>query len=198
MPIVNGYLGCHTCRRRHQKCDEGKPNCFNCRLRGVQCEGYGITLTDFTVQSGLKGQMRAKLSRDGPEGNLQQNTVTNVADFSLDTDLHNVESLSQAPEENEMSFLEALSADNLNGHLIADFDMPTSSTDSNIVQCASANTWLPENDFLDDDTENFDCSLLDSFCEPYLYQAPADPFDQTLFCHCESMDIQHNHFPLSS
>lgn len=142
--------------------------------------------------------MRAKLSRDGPEGNPQQNTVTNVSDFSLDTDFHNVEPVSQAPEENEMSFLEALSADSLNGHLITDFDMPTSSTDSNMVQCASANTWLPDNDFLDDDAENLDCSLLDSFCDPYLYQAPADPFDQTLFCHCESMDIQHNHFPLSS
>ena len=33
--------GCHTCRSRKKKCDEGKPNCKNCERGGFQCSGYG-------------------------------------------------------------------------------------------------------------------------------------------------------------
>ncbi|KAH0009003.1 trimeric LpxA-like protein, partial [Aureobasidium melanogenum] len=33
--------GCHTCRRRKKKCDEGKPQCQNCTRGGFTCEGYG-------------------------------------------------------------------------------------------------------------------------------------------------------------
>ncbi|RPB01140.1 trimeric LpxA-like protein [Choiromyces venosus 120613-1] len=32
--------GCITCRRRKKKCDEGKPECFNCKRGGFFCEGY--------------------------------------------------------------------------------------------------------------------------------------------------------------
>lgn len=53
--------GCCTCRKRHQKCDETKPECWNCRLRGVECGGYGIKLTEFTAHSGRDGQMVSKM-----------------------------------------------------------------------------------------------------------------------------------------
>ncbi|GAB7361457.1 hypothetical protein MBLNU230_g1513t1 [Neophaeotheca triangularis] len=33
--------GCHTCRRRKKKCDEGQPYCNNCFRGNFQCEGYG-------------------------------------------------------------------------------------------------------------------------------------------------------------
>ncbi|KAK4496718.1 hypothetical protein PRZ48_012701 [Zasmidium cellare] len=33
--------GCHTCRTRKKKCDEGKPRCNNCEKGGFQCGGYG-------------------------------------------------------------------------------------------------------------------------------------------------------------
>ncbi|KAF4551821.1 Acetyltransferase-like protein 1 [Elsinoe fawcettii] len=33
--------GCHTCRRRKKKCDEGKPQCLNCLKGSFHCEGYG-------------------------------------------------------------------------------------------------------------------------------------------------------------
>ncbi|KAG8622761.1 hypothetical protein KVT40_009272 [Elsinoe batatas] len=33
--------GCHTCRRRKKKCDEGKPHCMNCLKGSFHCEGYG-------------------------------------------------------------------------------------------------------------------------------------------------------------
>ncbi|CAK4009795.1 hypothetical protein DOTSEDRAFT_71999 [Lecanosticta acicola] len=33
--------GCHTCRARKKKCDEGKPTCENCRRGAFDCGGYG-------------------------------------------------------------------------------------------------------------------------------------------------------------
>ncbi|KAL4799475.1 hypothetical protein BDV19DRAFT_385242 [Aspergillus venezuelensis] len=62
--------GCRTCRDRHQKCDERKPACWNCRLRGVECGGYGVILTDFTTYSGQKGQMVSRMTRAGDEPEL--------------------------------------------------------------------------------------------------------------------------------
>ncbi|RMD39355.1 hypothetical protein DV735_g5770, partial [Chaetothyriales sp. CBS 134920] len=32
--------GCMTCRRRKKKCDEGRPECYNCLRGGFTCEGY--------------------------------------------------------------------------------------------------------------------------------------------------------------
>lgn len=37
--------GCHTCKRRHKKCDEARPFCERCIKGGFQCDGYGIRLT---------------------------------------------------------------------------------------------------------------------------------------------------------
>ncbi|UJO24376.1 Putative acetyltransferase [Fulvia fulva] len=33
--------GCHTCRSRKKKCDEGKPICENCKRGAFECGGYG-------------------------------------------------------------------------------------------------------------------------------------------------------------
>lgn len=33
--------GCHTCRKRKKKCDEGKPYCQNCIKGNFKCRGYG-------------------------------------------------------------------------------------------------------------------------------------------------------------
>ncbi|KAH6612979.1 fungal-specific transcription factor domain-containing protein [Boeremia exigua] len=65
--------GCLTCRKRHQKCDETKPHCINCQLRGVECGGYSIRLTDFTACSGPNGQLQmvSRLSRDIPGTQLR-------------------------------------------------------------------------------------------------------------------------------
>ena len=37
--------GCHTCKRRHKKCDETRPVCTRCAKGGFQCDGYEIRLT---------------------------------------------------------------------------------------------------------------------------------------------------------
>ncbi|KAK7224953.1 hypothetical protein V2G26_012956 [Clonostachys chloroleuca] len=45
--------GCVTCKAKHLKCDEAKPECFNCRGKGVKCGGYGRKL-----QWSMKHQVR--------------------------------------------------------------------------------------------------------------------------------------------
>lgn len=32
--------GCKTCRRRHLKCDQTRPDCLSCRAVGLTCEGF--------------------------------------------------------------------------------------------------------------------------------------------------------------
>ncbi|KAF5026917.1 hypothetical protein F66182_947 [Fusarium sp. NRRL 66182] len=36
--------GCTTCKRRHRKCDETKPECLECKKNKLRCEGYAIKL----------------------------------------------------------------------------------------------------------------------------------------------------------
>ncbi|OHF02301.1 hypothetical protein CORC01_02294 [Colletotrichum orchidophilum] len=38
------FTGCWTCRSRRVKCDETKPHCSPCKLRGLDCQGYGVRL----------------------------------------------------------------------------------------------------------------------------------------------------------
>lgn len=38
------FSGCWTCRDRHVKCDEGRPDCSRCLKGGFDCQGYGIRL----------------------------------------------------------------------------------------------------------------------------------------------------------
>lgn len=41
------HRGCWTCRLRHKKCDEVRPNCRACEQRDLQCHGYGVRPTWF-------------------------------------------------------------------------------------------------------------------------------------------------------
>ncbi len=44
--------GCLTCRERHLKCDEGLPNCQNCRKSSRTCKrGVRLNFIDTTVKS---------------------------------------------------------------------------------------------------------------------------------------------------
>ncbi|KAJ6103439.1 hypothetical protein N7486_005866 [Penicillium sp. IBT 16267x] len=43
--------GCLTCRKRRRKCDEQKPRCANCEVKGFTCK-YGSDLAFMTPRSG--------------------------------------------------------------------------------------------------------------------------------------------------
>ncbi|RAQ73640.1 C6 zinc finger domain protein [Aspergillus flavus] len=45
MVAVPYSKGCRTCIQRRVKCDETRPNCRRCELRGIQCPGYRKPLT---------------------------------------------------------------------------------------------------------------------------------------------------------
>ncbi|KAL6353765.1 hypothetical protein LRP88_12757 [Fusarium phalaenopsidis] len=38
------FTGCWTCRSRRLKCDETKPECIQCQLKGISCGGYHARL----------------------------------------------------------------------------------------------------------------------------------------------------------
>ncbi|KAG6367654.1 hypothetical protein INS49_001847 [Diaporthe citri] len=37
---ARSFGGCSACRKRHMKCDEGRPSCSACRDSGLACGGY--------------------------------------------------------------------------------------------------------------------------------------------------------------
>ncbi|KAJ6030144.1 hypothetical protein N7499_012562 [Penicillium canescens] len=38
------FKGCWTCKKKRVQCDEVRPSCQRCSLRGITCEGYEIRL----------------------------------------------------------------------------------------------------------------------------------------------------------
>ncbi|PNS13987.1 hypothetical protein CAC42_6500 [Sphaceloma murrayae] len=54
--------GCHTCRRRKKKCDEGKPVCLNCSKGSFHCEGYGEKKV---VAPAMQSNSRGRASTNG-------------------------------------------------------------------------------------------------------------------------------------
>ncbi|VUC29714.1 unnamed protein product [Clonostachys rosea] len=42
--MVRSRNGCATCKKRHRKCDENKPTCYECNENGLQCPGYEMKL----------------------------------------------------------------------------------------------------------------------------------------------------------
>ncbi|KAG5418834.1 hypothetical protein I9W82_003552 [Candida metapsilosis] len=59
--ITRVRTGCWTCKKRHRKCDEAKPECNNCKNTGRKCEGYGLRVSfDFFQQGGGSGGGKKK------------------------------------------------------------------------------------------------------------------------------------------
>ncbi|KAJ5316474.1 hypothetical protein N7476_006781 [Penicillium atrosanguineum] len=46
------FTGCWTCRLRRLKCDEHRPHCHKCRLKGLSCGGYSVKLQWMTTNNG--------------------------------------------------------------------------------------------------------------------------------------------------
>ncbi|OBR08175.1 Component of the argr regulatory complex [Colletotrichum higginsianum IMI 349063] len=72
------FTGCWTCRSRKVKCDENKPGCHQCNLRGLECGGYGIRLqwlppeTAFTPGSTLSSP---ELAREVPTTSFSRRQI---------------------------------------------------------------------------------------------------------------------------
>ncbi|KAJ5398810.1 Protein of unknown function DUF3468 [Penicillium sp. CMV-2018d] len=128
------------------------------------------------------------MRRGGPEVvNGQHVPIENPSDMPSEThprDLASPLGLTDEPEpEPDMSFLEALTAESLGPNPIEEYDISISSTDLDMIQDWSADTWSAGNQLIEDSADILDSSLLGSFCDPILYQTPQDPFDQYLFSH---------------
>ncbi|WAO91384.1 Hypothetical protein NCS54_00885100 [Fusarium falciforme] len=89
--------GCWTCRSRHQKCDETKPACLNCRIRGAECGGYGIRLAEFTVRG--DGQMVSKVTRGGPRLSKDRDRNPNKKPKHRESEAGDVECASNATQD---------------------------------------------------------------------------------------------------
>ncbi|KAK8215910.1 hypothetical protein IWZ01DRAFT_183241 [Phyllosticta capitalensis] len=60
--------GCHTCRRRHVKCDERKPTCFRCERAGYVCQGYKKTIRFMMHNPGGTQSSSSSRSSESPPG----------------------------------------------------------------------------------------------------------------------------------
>ncbi|KAF7557183.1 hypothetical protein G7Z17_g963 [Cylindrodendrum hubeiense] len=52
------FTGCRTCRSRHAKCDEARPQCGTCQRLGLDCGGYGARLFWITDDSALRPEQQ--------------------------------------------------------------------------------------------------------------------------------------------
>src|SRR5271170_2072046 len=66
--------GCHSCRKRRVKCDEGRPACQNCQRLTIRCPGYRedaeLTFRNATKDASMGGTVsvvqRKRSSESGP------------------------------------------------------------------------------------------------------------------------------------
>ncbi|KAJ5093599.1 hypothetical protein N7456_009460 [Penicillium angulare] len=179
--------GCWTCRKRHQKCDEQKPTCLNCRLRGADCGGYGIVLTDFTALSNRKGQMVSKIKRNQnrPDGQDVEITTRPSPPRSLlalesGEDDDTSESPFQPTDDSALLDLEMRLDENIDWILSeehgAQWNHVTSPTATE-----TAGDWFSESGH-SVDVSTLDPSLL-CMHDIGLPPTPQDPFDQYLFTY---------------
>ncbi|OJI99580.1 hypothetical protein ASPVEDRAFT_26379 [Aspergillus versicolor CBS 583.65] len=173
--------GCRTCRKRHQKCDERKPTCWNCHLRGIKCGGYGITLTNFTAYSGVKGQMVSKMMRDDPDSDSSHdenvpNVATSASMPQAEVDREQPESPFPSTDLAVLPASEAVATEVLDTLCL---DSRTNSVSPSDVSMSGQ--WLPASDQPIEDEGIIDFLPFSSIPEPTLQLTPRDPFDQYLF-----------------
>ncbi|KAL8816965.1 MAG: hypothetical protein Q9223_004114 [Gallowayella weberi] len=73
--------GCLTCKARHVKCDEEKPECSKCKSTGRRCDGYGLSKDVHLLLTTAEKQSRA--IADQPHIKTAYTRLTPVA-FTLD------------------------------------------------------------------------------------------------------------------
>ncbi|KAF5678536.1 hypothetical protein FDENT_8915 [Fusarium denticulatum] len=68
--ICRSRDGCHTCRRKHRKCDLAKPSCSNCTRNGLECDGYTLRLTWLPASVGTGDNPQRPKRTAPPEKNM--------------------------------------------------------------------------------------------------------------------------------
>ncbi|KAL3471503.1 fungal-specific transcription factor domain-containing protein [Aspergillus californicus] len=172
--------GCRTCRKRHQKCDERKPTCWNCRLRGVECEGYKVTLGEFTSYSGIEGQMVSRVRRDSECSGIEPDRMHTNAGWPQTHSL---------PEQSP-PVLADLGGENLTPGILETLEMDPGRLSISPLDFAALGDWSPggcrasENEAENTErVEDLDIALFGPNIEPVIYSTPRDPFDQYLFTY---------------
>ncbi|KAL3496706.1 fungal-specific transcription factor domain-containing protein [Aspergillus germanicus] len=191
--------GCRTCRKRHQKCDERKPTCFNCRLRGVECGGYKVTLGEFTSYSGIEGQMVSRVRRDsectGIEGEVEGDArmgATHVNARRTDSIPEEI-SRGQMQAQSPLALADVACSDgieSLTPGILETLEMDPGRLLTSPLDFAALGDWSPEGyQAGENDTEHIEqiqdleLTLFDPTPEPVMYSTPRDPFDQYLFTY---------------
>lgn len=85
--------GCQTCRRRRRKCDERKPRCEACELKGFTCK-YGTDLT-FVIQNKYVVEAAANkptASRAAPADTTSNSTISPIGDRTQCNDVNQTHS----------------------------------------------------------------------------------------------------------
>ncbi|KAL4895000.1 fungal-specific transcription factor domain-containing protein [Aspergillus ambiguus] len=75
-PRTKTFTGCWTCRKRHVKCDEQRPDCLRCRRSGRLCQGYGVRLGWTNTEANMAQQRRQLRSTIRAYPELSSDIVT--------------------------------------------------------------------------------------------------------------------------
>lgn len=113
---TRSFTGCHTCRRRHIRCDEARPTCFACQRLNIQCQGYESQLQWVTSR---KHSSNGKSERHGSSFRAQ--LFTHDARSAMSQAL--VESLGEHHAIDAASELDALSLIDDKNHSLGPFSV---------------------------------------------------------------------------
>ncbi|KAE8382427.1 hypothetical protein BDV26DRAFT_253450 [Aspergillus bertholletiae] len=85
MVAVPYSKGCRTCIQRRVKCDEARPNCRRCELRGILCPGYRKSLTFLVRTPSNCGRLMGDLDQwvTLPAQPKKSNTLQYVAERDI-------------------------------------------------------------------------------------------------------------------
>ncbi|KAF2226112.1 fungal-specific transcription factor domain-containing protein [Elsinoe ampelina] len=77
---TRSFTGCVTCRNRHIKCDEKRPECRNCGKSGLECEGYGSALHFINHDGSGTGAFRVRrhLLSESARKRMSESIVTAI------------------------------------------------------------------------------------------------------------------------
>ncbi|KAL2800253.1 fungal-specific transcription factor domain-containing protein [Aspergillus keveii] len=108
-PTRSHFLGsCHTCRRRHVRCDRERPSCSKCRALGVACEGFSDDMCwvsyneqDSDVTDGQRQGMRRHLYSEKSRLSMSLTLRDNLISDSIDATLAEIDRESQGLEQTE-------------------------------------------------------------------------------------------------